>query len=446
MPFLTSTDGAPLNPPRSTAQRGELEYQAEVAPGVTVTWDPFTRPHKKDTGSPWLRLAAVMMFDRCLYLPLDQTLLDAEHAAAHLAAADTLRATDPLRDLLVGRALVAGRRASPDVVAYLQRLADDGSRPPPALAVALGALARSYAALSSEVRGRDVALDAVAKAWRRLSSIERAAARAGRVVVPPSSGEAQAGVDRIDPRSVPARVLRLGPTTDTAEISIAPAEQGTLRVRVAAFADEPAPGEWADIGVRLIDRRSGQVRGYGLLGQPHRSPRSPGRHFEGVVVLPDALSAPEVRIDLYDISAAAPPLSVDDTELRRVRRATLFLSDWRALVADVRLWGAKAAPAARLGAIVRQLASDDVADAPLWSGGPSRTQLSHLAALGDRALIAVLRGKEPVPNDDGGVVTAVSGPGDLLVAELAAAHHRSVGPSAAPKVPQWDSHHHERLP
>jgi hypothetical protein len=235
------------------------------------------------------------------------------------------------------------------------------------------------------------------------------------VVVPPPSAEPPPGVDRIDPRTVPARVLRLGPTADTAEIRIGPTAEGALRVRVPAF----APGEQADLGVRLIDRRSGQVRGYGVLGRARRSP-----HFEGVVSLPDALPAQDVRIDLYDISAAAPPVSVDDAGLRRVRRATLFLSRWRALVADVRLWGENAAPADQLRTIIRQLTADGRDDVPLWSGGPSRSHLSALAALGNRVLTAVLRGREPVPDDDG-VATAVSGPGDLLVAELATAYERA---------------------
>jgi hypothetical protein len=57
-----------------------------------------------------------------------------------------------------------------------------------------------------------------------------------------------------------------------------------------------------------------------------------------------------------------------------------------------------------------------------------------LVELGDRALTGLLRGGRPrggsiaVPGDDGGaaaVVAAVSGPGDLLAAEVAAAYERS---------------------
>jgi len=176
----------------------------------------------------------------------------------------------------------------------------------------------------------------------------------------------------------------------------------------------------ADLGIRLVDRRSGHVRGYGFLGQPRE------QHFEGVVELPEDLSTADVRVDVYDISGAPPPLRLDDAELGRVRRATLFLANWRALVADVRLWGAKVAPTDRLHTIIRQFA-DDTSEGPLWSGGPSRANLTCLAALGDRALTTLLRGKQTVtiPGDDGGaaaVAAAVSGPGDLLAAELAAAY------------------------
>jgi len=229
--------------------------------------------------------------------------------------------------------------------------------------------------------------------------------------------------------------VRLGPTTATAEITLTTGSGSGLRVRVPAFADEPF-GRAADLGVRVIDRGSGRVRGYGVLGQrPQRDRASEERHFEGLVELPEVTAPEDVRIDLYDIGMAPPPVSVDDTELRRVRRATLFLSNWRALVADVRLWGVSAAPTDRLQTIVRQLTDDHSGrdDEPLWSGGPSRSNLCSLVALGDRALAGLLRAKRvAIPDDDGGaaaVVKAVSGPGELLVAEVAAAYERAQPPN-----------------
>jgi hypothetical protein len=456
MTSQADTSGSGFHEPRSSAAGGELESPAEVVPGVTVTWDPAL-PHRcvdvvvpkagdRDPVAglaevdrlPWLRLAAVTVLDRLLYVPLDRSLLDAEVAAAQLAAAGTLSNAEPFRELLVRRALVSARAASHGVVANLERLAADDRRPPSILTKALATLARCYAALAGEVREFDASLAGVTDAWHRLDSIECTGSYGRRRVDPPAvAGPTRRGSAQIDPRSVPARVLRFGPTSDAAEISVDAVRGGAgpaVRVRVDAFSNVPSPDEAVDLGVRLIDRRSGKIRGYGVLGQP---PGEEGRrHFEGLVSLPPSLSAPDVRVDLFGVTGAAAPAPAGSSELRRARRATLFLSDWRALVADVRLWGVRTAPAARLRAIVRRLAGDDAdgADGPLWSGGPTRAQLLSLVELGDRALTGLLRGGRPrggsiaVPGDDGGaaaVVAAVSGPGDLLAAEVAAAYERS---------------------
>lgn len=419
-------------------RHGELQHPVEVTPGVTVTWDP-AHPHRcvdvtvdhGDAGArvqgvdraQWLRLAAVAVLDHRLYLPLDRDLLDAELAAAQLAAARTLDAAEPAREVLTGRALVGARRASRGVVAQLERFVAEDRRPPPALGSSLSTLVRCYAALSGEVRGFDGALAGVTGMWRRLGTVDRSPLR-GRRVVPPTPVEpVHDGTAQIDPRSVPARVLRLGPTVDAAEIAVDPVrgEDGAaVRVRVDAF---PAASR-GDVGVRLVDRRSGEIRGYGVLGSP------PGEHgYQGVVALPASLTAADVRVDVFG-TAADPPGPAACEELRRVRRATLFLSGWRALVADVRLWGVRAAPVERLRAMARQLADD--ADGPLWSRGPTPSHLRLLTELGDWALAGLVRRGSARPvtiaGDHGGaaaVLAAVAGPGDLLAAELAAAHERS---------------------
>ncbi|MGH3613972.1 MAG: hypothetical protein ACRDRK_15555 [Pseudonocardia sp.] len=422
----------------STVHRG-LAYPAEVAPEIFVRWDPLlpdrcielilpddTDPAVRTRAAaldrrPWLRLAAVTVLDRQLYLPLDRSLLDAEAAAARLDAARTLGDDNPVREVLIRKALVGARAASRGVIGRLEHLAAGGRRPPPALAAALDPVIRCYAVLSGEVRELDTALAGVGEAWHRLCTLGRAAVRGRGTIAPPATAAVAAGgTDQIDPRSVPARVLMFGPTPDSAEISVDPvhADAGAaVRVRVAAFSGTEA----VDVGVRLIDRRSGAVRGYGLLGQPVAL--RPPLHFEGLVSLPPSLPASHVRVELFD--AAGDPPVADGSELRRVRRAALFLSEWRALVADVRLWGLRAAPAIRLEATVRRLV-DDLADEPLWCGGPSRTHLLGLVELGDRTLTDQLRagdaGESP---DGGGIVRAVFGPGDLLAAEVAAAYDRA---------------------
>src|SRR6478609_9052333 len=139
MSFTVSTPSARLphtvlaserSPAR--AERGELEFDAEVAPGVTVTWDPATprqcvafsvepdaeadvppaRPSTVADRVPWLRLAAVTMLDHRLHLPLNRSLLDAGIASAQVGAARTLSPAEPVRDYLVDRALVRARRAA----------------------------------------------------------------------------------------------------------------------------------------------------------------------------------------------------------------------------------------------------------------------------------------------------------------------------------------------
>ena len=417
------------------AGHGELERSVVLTPGVTVTWDP-ARPQQcaaltvdgEDADArlvgvergPWLRLAAVGVLDQCLYLPLDRALLDAEQATAQFTAARTLRTTEPARDALIGTALVGARHASRGVVAFLERLAAEDGTTPPLLASHLGRLARCYDELHDEVHGADVALAAVGAAWRRLTSIERVAGPrrpvTGQQAAP---GTPRPGAGQIDPRTLPARVLRLGPTADAAEISVDPVRRcGSMavRVRVDAFSARPALDEVIDVGVRLVDRRSGEVRGYGVLGRP-ATPR-PGPQFEGVFALPEAVSLPDVRIDLF--GPGRTPAGCGD--LRPARRATLFLAAWRSLVADVRLWGSRIGPSARLRTIVEQVGGD--ADGALWAGGPSRSDLSFLAGSGDRELTGWLRGPStPPPRRRGAaaVVASVCGPGDLLVAEVAAA-------------------------
>lgn len=442
---LTQTD---LAVERSRSVRSELEFDAEVAPGVTVTWDPATpqrcvamsvgtgpgevtsRGRQKVDRTPWLRLAAVTMLDHRLYLPLNRALLDAEIAAAEVGAAMTLDRAEPTRHRLVDRALVRARSAARELVVYLDRWTTVGRRPPAPLHAALGGLTHGFTALAAEVDGYDGALAPAIQALDRL--IDGAPVRGRNRRRVPVSTSPPSGAAQIDPRSVPARVLRLGPAADSAEIDAVPtrlAGRTALRVQVPAFEPLPRPIDLPDLAVRLVHRHSGRIHGYGLLGLLDRAGN---RCFEAVVSLTGAASADDVRVELHDAEGEPPPVLPDGAELCRARRATLFLGGWRALLADTRLWGVSVTPASRLRAVVRTLAPD--ADEPLWSGGPAVSDLTRIVELGDRALTAMLRGGEPVAadaigGDDGGaaaVVNSVSGPGDLLAAELAAAYERFV--------------------
>jgi hypothetical protein len=425
--------------------RGELEFDAEVAPGVTVTWDPATprrcvalsvgagaravaaELHRKVVDRPpWLRLAAVMTLDERLQLPLHRALLDAEIAVALVATARTLDRTEPTRDHLVDRALIRARAAVDELVTYLDRWTRPGRRPPAPLAASLAVLSRGFAALAAEVEGRDGALHQAIRALDRLAVGAPVRVRGRRRSS--AAPAAPSGVAQIDPRSLPARVLRLGPTADSAEIDVTPvrlAGRAAMRVRVPAFDPLPGPIDLPDLAVRLVHRRSGRIYGYGLLGLPVRVGE---RCFEVDVSLIDAARPGDVRVEVHDVERE--PIAADSTELCRARRATLFLAGWRALVADTRLWGASVAPTSRLRAVVRTLAADG--DGPLWSGGPTVSHLARMCELGDRPLTAMLRGEATAAAALAGdadvleVIDSVAGPGDLLAAELAAAYERAV--------------------
>lgn len=433
---------------------GELESTALVAPGTAILWDPAvpwrcagvvpfgsvrTALGDRARGGAWLRLAALHTFDRLLYLRLNRALLDGEMAVAEYAAARTLSGDDPLRESLVESALGRARDASPGVWQYLEHLVVGHHRIPRLLRAALERLVSGYGALCHEVREPDADLSAVLEAWRQLSVVDAAdGCRRGPPRPPAPARSAPAGEDFVDPRSVPGRLLRLGPTADSAEIDVVATHwkgRPAVRVRVAAFGDGARPANTADVGVRLIDRRSGAVCGHGLLGglstTSARSLREVDDHyFEGIVELPDAVAAGDVRVHLDWADGAEPPPPAGTDELRRVRRATLFLSGWRALVADVRLCGGDVAPAQRLREITRLLVSDDgqePAAAPLWAGGPSAAALRRLADRGDQvvAALAVPGRRTRLPGGIATVAEMISGPGDLLVAEIAAAHERS---------------------
>lgn len=442
-----------------SAVGGELTRPVEIATGVTLTWDPAQPYHCVDVDVPdearlrewsvapvdtlpWLRLAATTVLDRLLYLPLDRSLLDAELAAAQLAAARTLSAGEPARERLVRKALVGARTAAGGVVAYLEGLSSDRRRLPSALVAGVDMLIRSYAELAAEVHEFDSTLDAVVEAGHGLASVECSTRPTSPAVVAPAVTEpTQRGVTQVDPRSIPARVLQFGPTCDTAEISVVPVREDAgpaVRIGVDAFFPTPTSDETVDVGVRLVDHRSGKIRGWGVLARPRSfgaATASDGTRprFEGRVALPASLAAGDVRVDLFDVTEGKPPTRAEDCDLRRARRATLFLAGWRALVVDVRLWGVRAEPAARLREIVSRLTDDcaDVADGPLWSGGPALSELTRLVEAGDRTLTSRVReasmptGSPTHDGDSVDVVETVSGPGDLLTAEVAAAYDRS---------------------
>ncbi|WP_214405147.1 hypothetical protein [Pseudonocardia lacus] len=421
-----------------------------MAPGIAISWDP-TAPHRcagfraeapedlrpvvdvlRALGAEparWLRLVALLAFDRLLHLPLNRSLLDAEIAVAQHEVARTLAPGSGTREHLVRQALGRARDAAPGLLRYLEHLVVRGSRPPRALDAALERVAAGYRSLLGEVGEPDPQLAVVTEAWHQLSQLDVGDDR-GADPVPRSAPSARGGVDLLDPRMVKARLLDLGTAVDAAEIDVTPMHwkgRPAVRVRVAAYGGPGGPDD-PDLAVRLVERRSGEICGHGLLGERSTVPslslrEADDAYFEGVVELPDGVDPDDVRVDLVDAGAARPlPPAIDDAELRRVRRAALFLAAWRSLVAEARLWGVGAAPADRLRDLADRLGPGP-ADAPLWAGGPSTASLHRLADLGDEALAELLAADGP-PTGVRRTPAAVHGPGDLLAAEVAAAFER----------------------
>lgn len=390
------------------------------------------------------RLAVVDGLPRIVQLPLDQALIDAETAVAHFDVARGLSGDSPARGRLVRIALTTARRSSSGLTRYLERLVIDEHPPPGAIVTALRPIAHGFVALSREVGEPDVELSAVVEAWQRLTAVDGAGAPRPDFGPPPPDLHPDCGVrSGVDPRRVPARLFALASTGDGPEVRVEPVRwkgAPALRVRIAAFGGDPHREDSTDVRVRLLDRRTGEVRGCGLLGglvsEPPQDLDGDGdRYFEGTVLVPAGVDVQDVLVELDTPAHDRAETFADPAELVRARRATAFLSGWRALVADVRLRGRGAQPAERLRRLVQGLAADPVPHQPLWTAGPTPTHLLRLVALGDPPLVGLLDGvpnerATAIPGDrDRGaaaVVRAVSGPGDLLAAELAAAYDRAL--------------------
>ncbi|HZD14628.1 MAG TPA: hypothetical protein VE196_05775, partial [Pseudonocardiaceae bacterium] len=185
--------------------------------------------------------------------------------------------------------------------------------------------------------------------------------------------------------------------------------------------------------VRLVDRRS-TPHGQGLLTISPTQVSEPTRaelYFQGTVPL-RGTSVGDLRADVFDALSNVPPASLDsDEELQGVRRGSVFLSEWRRLVAQAQLPSVLTAPARQLTELAARMRrpSGGPRDEPAFSGGPSAAELDRLAAEGDVSLTDRFRlvgdDKEPPGTTDGGLLNLTVGAGKMLVAELASANSES---------------------
>jgi hypothetical protein len=381
-----------------------------------------TVPDSPAGAVPWFRVAAVDALDRWLHAPLDQGLLDAERGIARGRAARTLP-HGPVRAVLTGEALRMARRSSRDLVVLMRRLGRHSRPVPTCLRSTVKNVVDGYAELIDDVVGSDQELTRVLDGWRRLSrrlsGVERPAAvpspqpePAGEAAARPRARLNQA-MSMIDPRQVRARVLAVSSDPASPEIAASATDDDSVLVRVPAFGATVAPEVAARLLVRLVDRRSAESRCHALL----RATRD-GACFEATVPL-WGLDAKDVRADVADaLSDLAPAADDADDALHEARRAVVFLAEWRRLVGAAQLGLVTAAPAHHLRKLAARLQPTRAeADAPLFTGGPSCTELEALADLGDAALLQRLRGDGPLGEE---LRAVTAGPGGLLVAELAA--------------------------
>ena len=387
--------------------------------------------------APWLRVAVVDALDRWLQVPLEQSLVDAERGVSRGQAARTLP-DGPARALLIGDALRLARRASHDLVAFLRGLGSHSHVVPNQILLALKRLVDGYTRLVDEVAGPDRKLAAVLEGWQQLSR------RVGGADRPePGGGRSTAGprppilrrtggrlTSMIDPRQIRARVFALSADPTSPEVALSKAELGdsdAVLVRVPAFGRGVDPDIKSRLMVRLVDRRSGDLKGHALLNMavgPLGADDAP--FFEATVPL-CGLSVSDVRADVFDALSDLPPARTDDdSALQEVRRAVVFLSEWRQMLGVAQMPAATAGLARRLRELASRLAPGGAgASDPLFAGGPSGAELEALAEEGDDELLSRLRGDRALIGN--GPLGVTQGAGGLLVAEVVAAH---VSPAA----------------
>lgn len=385
---------------------------------------------------PWLRVAVVDALDRWLQLPLVQSLVDAERGVSRGRAAQTLPRRSMAREVVVGEALYLARQAAGGLIGYLGGL---GARPrtvPAGLMGALRSLAAGYIDLLGEVEeSSDHQLTAVLDAWQLVT--KRVSIReddeGGEDAEDPIRARAfvrrrkqSRSASLIDPRQVRARVFALSTDPASAEVTMADTQVGSspaVLVRVPAYRRALEQPVVQRLLVRLVDARSADPQGQSVLTVSPTPSRRRGRssnvYFEGVVPLRGS-SAETLRADVFDALSDVPPAMADsDRTLHEVRRATVFLSEWRRLLAEAQISAAGAAPARGLRELAERLAADGASDQPLFAAGPSPIDLGRLADADDRELVSAAR----LLGDEGheGLLATASGTGALLAAEVAAA-------------------------
>ena len=387
--------------------------------------------------APWIRVAVIDALDRWLHLPLDQSLVDAERGVSRGWAARTLPADAAARVMVLGEGLQLARRVSGNVVGYLRTLGSRRRAIPSGLLAAVRHLMQGYTELVAEVSGPDRELAAVLDTWRHVSDricamdSDEAAVGAptlGPIGRPHLPSRRSRLASMIDPRQIRARVFAQASDPSAAEVTMTDTrvdDHPAVLVCVPAFRRTLDQQVIPRLLVRLMDSLSADSRGMAVLtASPTPTGRRRGRYFEGIVPLRGS-NVGNLRADVFDALSDVPPARDDtDEALQGARRATVFLSEWRRLLALAQLPTAVTAPAQWLRELATRLEPKDREPTqPLFVDGPSSDDLQRLAAASDVELLR--RARWPAHDDHHSTAAALFalawGSGRLLVAELAAA-------------------------
>lgn len=300
----------------------------------------------EQVGRQLLRVAVADALDRWLQVPVNCALMQTERAVLRAETA-TLLAGGPLRSALLDDAVALIRAVQSQLEQFLMELA----LPMPSI------LRRGIRRLLQGVRnladqGPDADdLRAVAKLGERVVLSRRQAGSArlgpGAWIESHYVGEPAGGL--LDPRLVPARVVRFSDDPTLGEIRLTRVDvEGapTLRVEVPAVGSHGTCADTASrdrLYARFLDVSSGPpavharlLLTYGpVLGL---QPGEPGRYaFTANLPVEDRMTASDFRVEVVDAAFDRPSVDDKSRELIALRRAAVFLRQWRLLASCRRL-------------------------------------------------------------------------------------------------------------
>jgi hypothetical protein len=336
----------PLAPRRRHAVHGRRDdngttafLSALIGPGR-----PSSRPAEK-INRRWLRIAVVDALDRWLQLPVNGALIQTERAVARTKAAVLLGA-GPVRAGLLDDAVSLARAAQPQLEGFLEQLA----LPVPAtLRRRIRRLVDGVMVLATSVPDADD-LCVVAKAGERAlharGDARSVRLRSGAWLEPCSVGDR--GGDLLDPRLVPARVLRFSDDPALGEVRRTRAMIGgvaVLEVEVDAIGPHGGCDDSARdrLYARFVTTAAGSPRIHArvlLTYGPARDQRQgePTRYvFTARLPLEEGVNPDHLSIEIVDAAIDRAPAAPRSVELIEFRRAVILLRHRRLLASCRRL-------------------------------------------------------------------------------------------------------------